>query len=209
MSSNIIRARASGVEAPVSVIRKESHDASVEAREILRFAEERSSELIAQAEQEKERIFAESAQQGYAAGVEQWNEILIEARRLRDLYISRNEAELLKLSVAIAQKVIGQSVQQNPSAVLETVRQAVKSVRSERRIMIRVNPQEESALQDRVASLKTIHSDVGELAIVADPAITAGGCVVESEVGIIDAQVETQLKAIENVLLRRSNGSGS
>jgi type III secretion protein L len=37
--------------------------------------------------------------------------------------------------------------------------------------------------------------------IVPDPKVASGGCIIESEVGTVDARLETQLRALEKALL--------
>ncbi len=43
----------------------------------------------------------------------------------------------------------------------------------------------------------------GILDIIPDPKLTRGGCMVESEVGIVDARLETQLKTLQKLLLSK------
>jgi flagellar biosynthesis/type III secretory pathway protein FliH len=45
-----------------------------------------------------------------------------------------------------------------------------------------------------------------EIEIVAAASVPAGGCVIDSELGIIDARLETQLKCLEEVLVRGISG---
>ena len=84
MSANVIKARASGSMPPISSIKKEVHEASLEAKEIVKRAEERAAQVIEQAEREKEGILTQSAERGYSAGLDKWNDALTEAWRLRD-----------------------------------------------------------------------------------------------------------------------------
>jgi type III secretion protein L len=163
--------------------------------------------LLEGAQRAKETVLAESTARGYAAGLDQWNDALAEAWKRRDDFLSRHEAELVKLAVAIAKKIIGHSVEVDAGTVLQTVKEALKSVRSERRVTIKVNPSDEAALHEQVGSLKMLGSEVGEFVIVGNPSIEVGGCIVESELGIIDAQIGTQLASIEKALMRRFDAS--
>jgi flagellar biosynthesis/type III secretory pathway protein FliH len=40
------------------------------------------------------------------------------------------------------------------------------------------------------------------LEVVADAGLPPGGCIVETEYGVIDARLETQLRCMEETLLR-------
>jgi type III secretion protein L len=203
MSANVIKVRANNGIPAVSKITKEAHEASLEAKDILAKAQELAAQLIEEARCEKETTLAESTERGYAAGLDQWNDALADAWKQREDFLASHEADLVKLAVAIARKIIGLSVAVNPGTVLQTAREALRSVRSERRVTLKVNPSDEAALREQAGSLKMLGAEVGELVIIGNPSIEAGGCIVESDLGIIDAQIGTQLASIENALLRR------
>jgi type III secretion system HrpE/YscL family protein len=203
MNINVIKVRANNGTPSVSKITKEVHEASLEAKDILAKAQEQAAQLLEDAQREKEKVLAESTARGYVAGLDQWNDALADAWKQREEFLSKHEVELVKLAVAIARKIIGQSVAMNPDTILHTAQGVLRSVRSERRVTIKVNPSNETALREQAASLKMLGAEVGELIIIGNPAIEAGGCIVESDVGIIDAQIGTQVASIEGALLRR------
>ena len=203
MNANVIKVRANNGTPSVSKITKEAHEASLEGKDILAKAQAQAAQLLDDAQREKEKVLAESTERGYAAGLDRWNDALADAWKQREEFLARHEAELVKLAVAIAKKIIGHSVVMNPDIVLQTAKEALRSVRSERRVTIKVNPADEAALREQAASLKMLGPEIGELAIIGNPAIEAGGCIVESDLGMIDAQIGTQLASIENALLWR------
>jgi type III secretion protein L len=203
MSTNVIKVHAKNGTPAVSKITKEAHEASLEAKHILTTAQEQAAQLLDDARREKETALAESTERGYAAGLNQWNDALADAWKKREDFITQHEAELVKLAVAIAKKIIGRSIELNPGTVLQTAKEALRGVRSQRRVTIKVHPSDEDGLREQAGSLKMLGAEVGELVIVGNPSIEAGGCIVESDLGVIDAQIGTQLASIENALLRR------
>ena len=207
MSANVIKVHSSSATPAVSKITREAHEASLEAKDILAKAQEQAAQLLEDAQQEKDALFEESSEQGYAAGLDKWNDALAEAWSRRDAFLLRNEAELVRLAVAIAEKVVRRSVEADSDVVVQAVKEALKSVRGEKRITIKVNPSEEDVLREQASCLRLLGSEVGDLVIVGNPAIAAGGCIVESELGVIDAQIDTQLASIEKALMRRFDAS--
>jgi type III secretion protein L len=205
MTSNIIKVRASGSPALSSSIKKEVHQASLDAAQILAEARAQATQLVKDAQGQSESILAEATKTGYRAGSDQWSENLAEAWRLREQFLSRNETQLVKLAVAIAGKIVGREVQADPSLVLQTTREALKAVRREKKLTILVSPAEEAALREHVASLRMLLDSTCDLVVMANPSVAPGGCIVESEVGIVDARIDTQLASLERALLRRSN----
>ena len=204
MGANIIKARNTGSAIAATTIKKEIHDATLEAREIVSQARADVARMLEHTESERQAALAKAIQEGYAAGLAQWNEILADAWRSRDAFIARSETELVRLAVRISEKVIGQEMKTDSSAVVNTVREALKSVRRERSLTIHVNPEHESTVRSQTESLGGLLGDVRELLIVANPSVAPGGCIVESEIGTIDAQLSTQLEALEQALLRRA-----
>jgi type III secretion protein L len=57
---------------------------------------------------------------------------------------------------------------------------------------------------DRIKDAAGIRSEI-EIAISVN--VPAGGCILESELGIIDARLETQLQCLEEALMRGVTGA--
>ncbi len=201
MSVTIIKARTQGrTSASLLKVKREIHDASLEAKDLLEDARLQAAQVIEEACQTEGEIRKAAFQQGYSEGLNHWNEMLCEARRLRQEYLARNEPELIRLAVAVASKIIRHEVQSDSSAICNTVREVLKSTGREKKLIIRVNPAEEAKVQSQIESLA---NGVHEIVVVGNREVSPGGCVVESEIGVVDAQLETQLAALEKNLLRR------
>jgi flagellar assembly protein FliH len=66
---------------------------------------------------------------------------------------------------------------------------------------MRLNPQDLAMLGEQGQQIVDTLSTCGEAAFVADETISRGGCLLETEHGVIDARVETQLERIASELL--------
>ncbi|MBG3877543.1 HrpE/YscL family type III secretion apparatus protein, partial [Desulfovibrio oxamicus] len=72
-------------------------------------------------------------------------------------------------------------------------------VRSQQRVVVRVAPADERAVTEALgAMLQSAPGSASFLDVVADPRLERGACLLESELGVVDASLETQLKALEN-----------
>ncbi len=207
LSGNVIRAGAGSAIVPRTApkIARELRDASAEAMGIVARAERRAAELLAEAERERAERFTASEEQGYAAGLAQWNEALAEAWHGRDEYLRRNEGELVKLAVAAAAQIVGAAAEADPGTVLRQARKAVKASAAGRRLTLKVHPSEEDWVR---ANLGTIEGLDGAVVTTLD-AVEPGGCIVETEIGSVDARLGTQMAAMEKALLRRAHASRS
>jgi len=65
-----------------------------------------------------------------------------------------------------------------------------------------VNPTATDEVQRNLDALTEVTVSGRRIQVMADGSVAPGGCIIESVVGIIDARLETQLKCLEEILLR-------
>lgn len=180
-------------------------------------ASERAKKIIAEAEADGVRIRQEAEavrkevtdvreqarKAGFAAGEAegkaQLAEKLAELERKREQFFSTVEPEVVRLCIAVAEKVIGQIATENPTVVQQVVRQALERSLGDR-IIIRLNPEDHKVVIDEGYEFRDVLDRTKRIVFKEDDTIQKGGCVVETEVGTIDAQLETQLEAIRKAL---------
>jgi flagellar biosynthesis/type III secretory pathway protein FliH len=92
--------------------------------------------------------------------------------------------------------------------VLQSARGAIRSARGEQKLRLRVRPEDESIVLQHMIEMKRSNSEIGEILVIADESISLGGCIVESPLGVIDAQFSTQLQSLENAI-KRGTDAGS
>lgn len=182
------------------IIPGEVFDARAEAERILGEAHRRAATLALGAEADREEARRVGRAEGREEGLATVTELLCRARR--DVARRSEEAEndLLRLSVRIAEKLLGRELAADPSAIADVVRTALRGARSRRELVVRVHPGDAAqvaAARPRLAEALVRH---GELSIQADPAVSPGGCQIDTEAGTIDARLEVQLAAIERAL---------
>lgn len=168
-------------------------------------------DIIARAEAEAEQIrtaardaAAQERERGYRDGIEQAKaemaERVVETMSQSATYFSRLEEALVDLVVKATRRVIGEL--DAPERASRIVRQALELLRQENHVRIKVPPALRDALQARVNALLSEFPRIRFLDIEADPRLPEDGCVLETELGVIDASVETQLRAIEKALIK-------
>lgn len=111
--------------------------------------------------------------------------------------LSKSMEELtVNLAVEIAQTIIGEQINFGSSMVIKQVKKAIDGYRNASDLIVRVNPEEFNALTEIKSELIYDTVKNPSLAIVADAAVEKGGCIVESDIGAVDAQIKTQLDEI-------------
>jgi flagellar assembly protein FliH len=112
---------------------------------------------------------------------------------LRARIRKETEADLVTLTVAIARRVLRRELSVDPEAIHGVVKAALSKLQAKEITAIRTHP-------GHVESIRSYFDKAGIAAgvqITADAALPAGGLVLETKRGNLDASVDTQLKEIE------------
>ena len=88
----------------------------------------------------------------------------------------------------------------NPDAVSDIVSAALRQAGAPRDIVLRVHPDDLKALERGRPRLLERSARTQAVQLRPDASIGRGGCIVESELGTVDARLPIQLEAIERAL---------
>ncbi len=167
----------------------------------------RAQEMLADAEAEAARIrgsaqeaYDAEKQRGYAEGLEEGKAAIV-AKKL----------EMLDESVAFMESVEGKMVEVVMTAlkkcvmeigdeelVVQIVRKVMNAVvRNQRRITLKVAPEMVSVVRGRLNEILADYPLLEEIDVQENTRLSGAACMIETEAGIADASVETQLAAIE------------
>ena len=202
-SGKIIKSVATNTSLRSNITKRPVVDARAEARRILAEAEADAAAIRDGAES----FARESRETAYREGSEsalcEWNTLLLEAREQRDRALADVERDLLRLAVKIAEKILGREITSDRTTIVDIVASALRQARRNEMITMRVNPSDMPVIEKHRQRLDRAGREQF-LDIMSDPHVAAGGCVIESESGAIDAQLETQLRVLERALLTRA-----
>ncbi len=107
---------------------------------------------------------------------------------------------IVTLALAIARRVVAREIEIDEGAVLARSREAIRKIIGVEKIKIHVNPSDEEYIRGHRNELSAYADSVKEIVIEADNKVERGGCIIESELGNIDARVSTQFDIIEEAL---------
>jgi flagellar biosynthesis/type III secretory pathway protein FliH len=126
---------------------------------------------------------------------------------LGELICARNqcrldwETELVGVAVAIAEKIIRTSLQLQPDLTVGVVEQAVELAMGSTSLQIQLHPSDLESLGDRIRGVVQDSSRGVEVKLVPDAGVSPGGCLIATDRGQIDGQLETMLERISSELL--------
>ena len=90
--------------------------------------------------------------------------------------------------------------------VVQIVRKTMNAViRTQRQVTLKVAPEQVETVRARVAEFRTAYPTVENFDVVEDPRLKGPACILETEAGVADASVDTQLAAIEKSIRRHSD----
>ena len=171
-----------------------------------------AAEILAAAEAEAARIreeakaaFEAEKQRGYEKGLADANlEMAMKKLELVDSSVAFMESVERKMADVVLKALKTFTVEVGDEAmVLQIVRKTMNAViRTQRTVTLKVAPEMKPAVAARVAELKNAYPTVETLDVVEDPRLHGTACILETEAGVADASVETQLAAIEKSMKR-------
>jgi flagellar biosynthesis/type III secretory pathway protein FliH len=164
-------------------------------------AKAQAEAIVASAEAVREAARQEGYAAGREAGLASVTALLAAARAEVDRRAQGAEAELRRLAVRIAEKILARTLALGPDAVVDVVRGALAAAAERRDLVVRVHPDDVAVVVEARERLLAGAAARAHLAVRADATVGRGGCIVETEVGSIDARLDVQLAAIERALL--------
>jgi flagellar assembly protein FliH len=164
-------------------------------------------------EADRERIEREAYQRGFSEGsalgkqqagaelqpvLERLGKCLAELASMRSRMRRDGEGDLVKLSIAIARRVLHRELTLDPESIGGLIKVALDKLESRELSRVRAHPDQVStirALLDRYSSAKA--------EVVADTTLNKGDVLFETAHGALDASVDSQLREIERGLTDR------
>lgn len=122
---------------------------------------------------------------------------LSELEKVKKEVYSNAEKEAVELALAIARKIVCHEVNTNKAVVLSVVKEALKRVVDHKKVKIRVNPSDLNVIKEAKSQFSDFVDNTENITIEEDEAILNGGCVIETDLGEIDARIENQFQTVE------------
>ncbi len=175
-------------------------------------AKGRADSVGTQADEIREQAYAKGFVEGQKVGVEAQKEKFKEA--LATLHMAMLELDSAKtelyhdaekqaveLGLMIAKKIVCREISIDKSAIFRVLKEALKKVSDQREIHIKIHPSDLQLINDAEFDVSSLSKGKGNVILESANAICRGECVIETNFGIIDARIESQLEAVEESLM--------
>jgi flagellar assembly protein FliH len=174
-----------------------------------------AAKIVQQAQQQSAAIHKQAEREGRQAAMQAVDQLVqkqltsvlsalqkaaADLQQAKQAWLTQWEAGAVRLSAAIAQRLIRRELQSHPEITLTLVREALELAAGNAELQIHLNPRDHAVLGSQVDLLVKSLSGMAQVQVVPDEEITKGGCRVDTTFGTIDQQFEAQLKRIEEEL---------
>ncbi|EKE07842.1 MAG: hypothetical protein ACD_17C00501G0002 [uncultured bacterium] len=170
----------------------------MDANEILKTVKAEAVVYKKEMSLEAEKIKEEAFKEGFQEGLTSLNKHLFaldkELKNLRQDI----QNKILPLALKAARKIMGEELKTHPDRIADIVLTSLKPVTQHRRIVIYVNKNDLPVIEENKGKIKKLFENLENLSIQERDDIEPGGCMIETEAGIINAQLENQWRALES-----------
>ena len=179
-----------------------------EADDVSSLTAEIEEQAYRQGFDEGQKAAIESQREQIESAVTGLEQAIIHIKNLRNEIYHALEREVVELALAIARKVVCQEVSTNKDVVVCVAKEALSRVEAPGKIKIRLNPADYQFINETKNQISTLLEHVDKVTFEAEDSISSGGCVIETNLGEIDARIEKQLQVVEEMFKTEIAKSG-
>ncbi len=110
------------------------------------------------------------------------------------------KANILSLVIQVSRKVTFDAIKVEPEVTLEIISRVIDTLIDKSSIKIKVYPDHLPIIEQNIDRFLKDDSTIKELKIEPDVRVGAGGCMIETPTGDIDARLESQFNTVEQTL---------
>lgn len=114
----------------------------------------------------------------------------------RGAWLDHWEQSALELAARIAERIVRSELEHRPEVELTWIREALELASGPGVVTVRLNKADHENLGPQAEQLASAIGKFEKAILVADEQVSPGGCVVETQFGVIDQQIETQLRRL-------------
>ncbi|WP_181179305.1 type III secretion system stator protein SctL [Methylibium rhizosphaerae] len=174
--------------------------ARVEAQALLEQARQEAARLLESARADAERARREAYDAGRRQAALEWHEqqtgsVIDKAQVLRNMH-----EKLATIVTAAVERIV--HTEQREALYQRALRSVQGLARGASTLALRVNAEDYEHARAAIESLAALQTQGLHIEVNVDTALPPGGCVFESEVGILDASLQTQLEGLRAAMDR-------
>lgn len=170
------------------------------AQAIVDDAHEQVRQWLQKADAEINELKAAAQRAGEKKGLEQADQFNQKLDVLRDTMNKELSLDIIQSAVEIARHLLLAEVEAHPDGILRIAQKVLSTVPEAKQIYLRVNPADAALLRENKERLINVLEKAKDVDIRVDKQVERGGLIVQTESGVIDAQLSTQIEEISRAI---------
>lgn len=190
------------IAADQKVIPAEQFSLLLNGKEVLEKALEDAEKYKREVEKECESLKEKAKEEGFNEGLAKFNEHIMQFDKELKKIKHETQKAVIPIALKAAKKIVSKELELHPEAIVDIVLQALSPVKQNHKIRIYVNKADKEALESEKGRIKEVFEHLQALSILERADVSPGGCIIETESGIINASIENQWRALESAFER-------
>lgn len=179
--------------------------------------EKLKSEIATTKDESYKNGFADGAQKGFDQGYEKGKEDIANSinsiqgnvsnvvnsfQKAKESILDRAERKTLELVLQAVESVTKQEIRTDKNIILNVLKESLLEAAKTEEVIVRVSPTEVEHIEEKSNFWVPINAKLDGIKIEEDSRVEAGGCLIETSSGSVDARLDTQLQNIRETFLK-------
>jgi type III secretion protein L len=182
------------------IVLRYASDVMDESEQVLAEAERGRRTLLDDARAEVERAIERAIAEGSEEGAGQAQHMRDEIAGLSARMFKEVEGEVVRTAVRVAAEMLATEMRLRDDVVVDVAATALLAARAAREINLRVHPRDAAVVRAAKPRLVANLTRAKDVEIREDRRVSPGGVLIETESGVVDAQLATQLDELARIL---------
>lgn len=190
------------IDPSIKIIKKDLLGVYCDANEIVDKSKELALDIETKANEDYQKRFNEGYEKGCEEGKGEYALKIMETVLSSVDSLEGLEKQVVEVVTSSIEKIIGSF--NADDLIVRVVRKSLSAVRGEKRILVRVSLQNEKIIRnDLRAFLLSDDGRSGYIEVLGDSNLGEGDCILETQLGVIEASLSSQLKILRESLNKR------
>ena len=180
---------------PSRIIKADDFSTAHDARAILDEARAEAARIVTEAKEVHERERKRGFEEGSEAAKLEMAERMIDAVGSIVDYLGTVEHDMVEVVGRALERILGEIG--DKELIIRVVKNALATVRNEKNLTLRVAPDQVATVKARMNEILAQYPIIVDVQVMGDGRLGKTGCILESEIGVIDASLEGQITALK------------
>lgn len=163
-------------------------------------AEKYRMDVVSECEKMHEIAQREGFEEGFAKWVEQISFLEQERKALQRAM----EKTIIPVALKAARKIVSREIELNEETVVSIISEHLKSVAQHKKVVIFASKEDVAILERHREELKKVFEHIESLSIQVKDKLSRGSFTIETDKGIMDAQLEQMWEVLEKFFIPKS-----